>query len=292
MDSSSACPKPRWCSRSSGARSCPARSSRRSSPQPWSTAPPRARPIVGRFEPGEPAAWSSTPTRPRRAARRSTPTASAGRPGDDRHDAGRTPGRPAHAAGTVVGDAARRRACIADADAAERARRRGRRAHRGAAARARAACAPSSPSAYAKEREQFGRVIGSFQAVKHLCADMLVRAEVARAAVYAAGGRARRPQRRRPRPRVGRAAKIAGRRRRDRQRQGVHPGARRHRVHVGGRRAALLEARHVLDTALRQQRRARRGRRRHALTRRSTSGTATSTGQRGIEPWGSATGAW
>jgi len=41
--------------------------------------------------------------------------------------------------------------------------------------------------AYAKEREQFGRPIGSFQAVKHLCADMLVRAEVTRAAVHAAG---------------------------------------------------------------------------------------------------------
>jgi alkylation response protein AidB-like acyl-CoA dehydrogenase len=41
--------------------------------------------------------------------------------------------------------------------------------------------------AYAKERKQFGRVIGSFQAVKHICADMLVRAEVARASVYAAG---------------------------------------------------------------------------------------------------------
>lgn len=41
--------------------------------------------------------------------------------------------------------------------------------------------------AYAKERRQFGRPIGSFQAVKHICADMLVRAEVARAAVYAAG---------------------------------------------------------------------------------------------------------
>ena len=41
--------------------------------------------------------------------------------------------------------------------------------------------------AYAKERQQFGRVIGSFQAVKHICADMLARAEVARAAVYAAG---------------------------------------------------------------------------------------------------------
>jgi len=41
--------------------------------------------------------------------------------------------------------------------------------------------------AYAKERKQFGRAIGSFQAVKHICADMLTRAEVARAAVYAAG---------------------------------------------------------------------------------------------------------
>jgi alkylation response protein AidB-like acyl-CoA dehydrogenase len=41
--------------------------------------------------------------------------------------------------------------------------------------------------AYAGEREQFGKPIGSFQAVKHLCADMLVRAEVARAAVHAAG---------------------------------------------------------------------------------------------------------
>jgi alkylation response protein AidB-like acyl-CoA dehydrogenase len=41
--------------------------------------------------------------------------------------------------------------------------------------------------AYAKQRHQFDRSIGSFQAVKHLLADMLVRAEVARAAVYAAG---------------------------------------------------------------------------------------------------------
>ncbi|WP_329464612.1 acyl-CoA dehydrogenase family protein [Streptomyces sp. NBC_01431] len=39
---------------------------------------------------------------------------------------------------------------------------------------------------HAKQREQFGRPIGAFQAVKHLCADMLVRTEVARAAVYAA----------------------------------------------------------------------------------------------------------
>jgi alkylation response protein AidB-like acyl-CoA dehydrogenase len=40
---------------------------------------------------------------------------------------------------------------------------------------------------YAKERRQFGRVIGSFQAVKHMLADAQVGVEVARAAVQAAG---------------------------------------------------------------------------------------------------------
>jgi alkylation response protein AidB-like acyl-CoA dehydrogenase len=40
---------------------------------------------------------------------------------------------------------------------------------------------------YAKKREQFARPIAAFQAIKHLCADMFVRQEVARAAVYAAG---------------------------------------------------------------------------------------------------------
>jgi alkylation response protein AidB-like acyl-CoA dehydrogenase len=37
---------------------------------------------------------------------------------------------------------------------------------------------------YAKERVQFGRTIGTFQAIKHHCADMLVAAELATAAVY------------------------------------------------------------------------------------------------------------
>ncbi|MFD4319217.1 acyl-CoA dehydrogenase family protein [Streptomyces sp. NPDC058548] len=39
---------------------------------------------------------------------------------------------------------------------------------------------------YAQTREQFGQVVGGFQAVKHLCAGMLVRTELARAAVRAA----------------------------------------------------------------------------------------------------------
>ncbi|GGJ62867.1 acyl-CoA dehydrogenase family protein [Streptomyces brasiliensis] len=37
---------------------------------------------------------------------------------------------------------------------------------------------------YAKVREQFGRPIGSFQAIKHMCANMLVELESSRSAVY------------------------------------------------------------------------------------------------------------
>ncbi|NRA01898.1 MAG: acyl-CoA/acyl-ACP dehydrogenase [Myxococcales bacterium] len=56
---------------------------------------------------------------------------------------------------------------------------------------------------YAKGRKQFGRAIGSFQAVKHILADMFVRLEVARAAVYAAGATLDDPG-------VGDAARAAG----------------------------------------------------------------------------------
>jgi alkylation response protein AidB-like acyl-CoA dehydrogenase len=41
--------------------------------------------------------------------------------------------------------------------------------------------------AYAKERKQFGRVIGSFQAVKHMCAEMAAELEPARALLWYAG---------------------------------------------------------------------------------------------------------
>ena len=44
--------------------------------------------------------------------------------------------------------------------------------------------------AYAKERIQFGRAIGSFQAIKHRCADMLLLVEGARSAVFHASNAA------------------------------------------------------------------------------------------------------
>ena len=40
---------------------------------------------------------------------------------------------------------------------------------------------------FARERHQFGRPIGSFQSIKHLCANLLLEVEGARSAVYAAG---------------------------------------------------------------------------------------------------------
>jgi alkylation response protein AidB-like acyl-CoA dehydrogenase len=49
-----------------------------------------------------------------------------------------------------------------------------------------AAAAVDAGTAYAKERTQFGRPIGSFQAIKHLLADSLAEVEVARASVHAA----------------------------------------------------------------------------------------------------------
>jgi len=50
-----------------------------------------------------------------------------------------------------------------------------------------AAGASDLATAYAKERRQFDKPIGQFQAVKHLCADMVSRVEVCRAIVYYAG---------------------------------------------------------------------------------------------------------
>jgi alkylation response protein AidB-like acyl-CoA dehydrogenase len=49
-------------------------------------------------------------------------------------------------------------------------------------------------TAYAREREQFGRPIAGFQSIKHMLADMYVRQEVARAGVYAAGATLDQPE--------------------------------------------------------------------------------------------------
>jgi alkylation response protein AidB-like acyl-CoA dehydrogenase len=58
-----------------------------------------------------------------------------------------------------------------------------------------AAWALDSAVAYAGVREQFGRPIGSFQAIKHMCADMLLRLEGARSAsMYALWAAAERPE--------------------------------------------------------------------------------------------------
>jgi alkylation response protein AidB-like acyl-CoA dehydrogenase len=56
-----------------------------------------------------------------------------------------------------------------------------------------AAWCQETATAHAKVREQFGRPIGCFQAVKHACADMLARAEEARAAAWDAAHAAAEP---------------------------------------------------------------------------------------------------
>ncbi|MFB6835921.1 acyl-CoA dehydrogenase [Streptomyces sp. NPDC056361] len=53
-----------------------------------------------------------------------------------------------------------------------------------------AARAVETAAEHARNREQFGRPIGRFQGVKHLCADMLVRLEQARALTWDAAGAA------------------------------------------------------------------------------------------------------
>ena len=108
--------------------------------------------------------------------------------------------------------------------------------------------------AYAKDRQQFGTPIGSFQAVKHMCADMLVRAEVARAAVHAAaclvdapdvvdsrsgGSRVHAGPTGGP---VRRWREAPGRRSRVGQRPGRHSGPRGHGLHLGGAAAPASQA--------------------------------------------------
>ena len=95
--------------------------------------------------------------------------------------------------------------------------------------------------AYAKERKQFGRAIGTYQAVSHACAQMLLEVEGARAAVYwAAWALDHEPE---TAPLATACAKAyAGDCGRRVPRCGA-PGARRHRLHLGARPALLPQAR-------------------------------------------------
>ena len=85
---------------------------------------------------------------------------------------------------------------------------------------------------YALEREQFGVPIGSFQAVKHLLADMYVRTGLARSATYAAAAVLDDPAVGDARP-VGQRGQAAGRRGGDRQRPGRRADPRRDGLHLG-----------------------------------------------------------
>ena len=218
--------------------------------------------VVGLVEAGRTGHRGRAPRVARRPARaRRRPGSRRIDPSTVAADAGRPAARRAHA----------RRRSSTGRPARRRAGRRCR--HRRRVAARSAWCSPPRCSsgmceatvelatAYAKEREQFGRPIGQFQAVKHLCADMLV-ARRGRARRGVRGRRSRSTARATTTPaRAAAAGQGDRRRRRPVQRQDRHPGARRHGLHVGGRRPALLEAGLRARHPLRQQRRARRGRR-------------------------------
>ena len=101
-------------------------------------------------------------------------------------------------------------------------------------------CALDLAVDYAKERVQFGRPIGSFQAVKHRCADMLVDVEGMRSTAYWAAWCLEADD-----PDQSIAASTAKTWAVGRVEAGDGrgaPGARRHRLHVGARPAPLHEA--------------------------------------------------
>ena len=94
---------------------------------------------------------------------------------------------------------------------------------------------------YAKERKQFGRPIGSYQAVSHRCAQMLLETEAARSAVYyAAWASDNEPE---TAPLAASMAKAYASDAGTRVTERVATGSRRDRVHVGARPAPVPEAR-------------------------------------------------
>ena len=125
--------------------------------------------------------------------------------------------------------------------------------------------ATDTASAYAKIREQFGRPIGQFQAIKHKCAEMMARTERATAAVWDAA-RAIGEGIEKPRIRStirccrggdassGRCPELHPR---------LHPGAWRHRLHLGARHGHLLPSGARARRGVRPRRRLSPAGRRH-----------------------------
>ena len=104
---------------------------------------------------------------------------------------------------------------------------------------------------YAKVRVQFGRPIGSFQAIKHKCADMLLEVESAKSAAYYAAWAAAEDNDELPVVAEPRQGVLLGRVLPRRGRE--HPDPRRHRLHLGARRAPLLQAREELRDPARRR---------------------------------------
>ena len=133
---------------------------------------------------------------------------------------------------------------LGDGDATDASRRRvgpARRSRSCSTAWARPSVALELAVEYAKEREQFGKPIGTFQAVQHLCADMLRAVELGRAAAYYAAwacDEADAAERHRA-VTMARAFAADGFYRVGATRD---PGVRRRRLHVGARHPPLLQA--------------------------------------------------
>ena len=103
---------------------------------------------------------------------------------------------------------------------------------------------------YAKVRVQFGRPIGSFQAIKHKCADMLLEVESAKSAAYYAGWCAAELNDELPVGGLAGQGLLLGgllpRRRRE------HPDPRWHRLHLGAPGPPVLQAGQELRAAVRR----------------------------------------